>query len=78
MRLAYVVAVVFSLLMLPFSAIAQSKNQMEQQRYEKQRQQQSYERQRQNNNQVNRSLEQKRYQATRPSTPPPQRSYNRR
>lgn len=78
MRLSHVIPVVLSLLMLPLAATAQSSNQREQQRYEQQRQQQSYERQRSNNNQVNRAQEQKRYQATRPYTPPPQRSYNRR
>jgi len=67
--------------------MAQPKNQREQHQYERQRQQQQVQRQKSNNNQINRAHEQKRYQATRPSTParsytPPQRSnsssYNNR
>lgn|GEM_PF-1314475 len=79
MNQKHVVIAVLVSTCLPLTVMAQSNNQREQQQYERQRQQQQQQRQKSNNNQVNRAQEQKRYQATRPSTParsytPPQRS----
>ena len=56
---------------VPMAAIAQSAAQKEQAQFEHQRQQQSQQRTTQNNNQVNRTIQQQRYEATRPYTPPP-------
>jgi cell division protein FtsB len=66
---------------MPVFAGAQSKNQREQQQFERQRQKQQLQRRDANNRQVNRNLQQQRYNATRPYTPPrppSQNNYKRR